>query len=65
MPPIPLWVTARGMDERVFLDGSYLFDPERNQVDPKLEMGLFGGSSRLGLLLDHSGSLQASRKEQM
>jgi gamma-tubulin complex component 2 len=65
VPPVPLWVTARGMDERVFQNGSYLFDSERNQVDPKLERSLFGGPSRLGLFLDHSGSLEASRKEQM
>jgi gamma-tubulin complex component 2 len=65
VPPLPLWVTARGMEERVFLNGSYLFDSERNKVDPKLDRSLFGKPSRLGLYLDHSGSLEASRTEQM
>jgi gamma-tubulin complex component 2 len=65
VPPTPLWVNARGMDERLFLSGSYLFDSERNQVDPKLERSLFGGPSRLGLFLDYSGSLEASRTEQI
>ena len=32
-PPCPTWVTPRGMGERLFLTGSYLSEPLRNQKE--------------------------------
>ena len=36
-PPCPQWVTGRGIDERVFLTGSYILEPRRNQRSAKFE----------------------------
>ena len=36
IPPCPAWVTPRGMGERLFLTGTYLSEPFRNQGEPIL-----------------------------
>jgi gamma-tubulin complex component 2 len=50
-PPCPPWVAGRSVDERIFLTGSYLLQPRRNQRSAEFESNLFSGHD------SHSSSL--------
>jgi gamma-tubulin complex component 2 len=45
MPPCPQWISGRDTDERIYLTGSYLLQPRRNQRSAEFESHLFGGTS--------------------
>ena len=44
-PPCPPWVSGSTFDERIFLTGSYILQPRRNQRSAEFESNLFSGSS--------------------
>jgi gamma-tubulin complex component 2 len=72
-PPCPQWITGRSMDERVFLTGSYILQPRRNQRSAEFETNLFSGahsqgSSALSYMERHTPSdanLSAQVKEKI
>lgn len=52
IPPCPPWVTTRSGEERIFLTGSYLLQPRRNQRSAEFELALFGGNMGVSRLLE-------------
>ncbi len=52
IPPCPSWVAARSGDERIFLTGSYLLQPRRNQRSAEFESTLFGGKTSMSSVWD-------------
>eukprot|EP00934_Nitzschia_sp_Nitz4_P005716 Nitzschia sp. Nitz4//scaffold61_size107673//88660//92289//NITZ4_004251-RA/size107673-augustus-gene-0.118-mRNA-1//1//CDS//3329555758//5706//frame0 len=52
VPPCPTWVSLGGTDERIFLSGSYILQPRRNQRNEELEDVLFGSSAPTSLVLE-------------
>ena len=52
IPPCPTWVTPRGMGERLFLNGTYLLEPSRNQnVDISVDRYL-SSTAKENILVD-------------
>ena len=49
-PPCPPWISGKDSDHRIFLSGSYLMQPQRNQRSASFEAGLFVGSSQSSIL---------------
>lgn len=47
VPPCPSWAISRGVGERLFLTGSYMLEPRRNQRNAEFETHLFDGSTQL------------------
>ena len=50
-PPCPQWVTGRSKDERVYLTGSYILQPRRNQRNAEFESNLFSDRDQSSSIL--------------